>query len=314
MPRQIATYTASEWLRLRPLTQVYKTWLWQRVDRRYMLQQPDDAEALGRLLTHLSGSNIVATVAFNSPWTIRWQLSFVGRYLENAAFLVADNSTDPDARSAIAALCADAGVAYIALPANPYRERRHASRSHGLALNWIYRNLIRLLRPAAWGFFDHDLFPTHQFDPAQRLRGQPFYGDLVTRPGGSYLWPGYCLFSKGADAEAMLDFGQDWFLGLDTGGMNAQLLARRADLPSMKFADSRSIGPDRNMAVTIDEIDWFDDCVHLGNASSWYRSNTDREPALSTLLQQLYDGVLTAPAFSHPTSELPPARRTPWRV
>ena len=52
----------------------------------------------------------------------------------------------------------------------------------------VYRNVIRRLRPAAWDFFDHDLFPTRPFDPLQRLRGQPF-GDLEIRPGGGYLWP-----------------------------------------------------------------------------------------------------------------------------
>jgi hypothetical protein len=296
MPRPIATYTASEWSRLRPLTQGYKTWLWDRTDRRHAARPPDSAEAMSQLLKQLSGRNVVASIAFNVPWTIRWQLRFAARYLENAAFLVADNSTNPDARAAIGKLCADAGIAYLALPPNPYRETRHASRSHGLALNWVYRNIIGELRPAAWGFFDHDLFPTQPFHPLRRLRGQPFYGDLESRPGGRYLWPGFCLFSADADAELPLDFRQDWFMGLDTGGMNAGLLARHTDLAKLAFAQRRSIGARRNLAVTIDEIDWFDDCVHIGNASGWYRSNAEREPALDVLLQQIYDGVLTAPA------------------
>jgi hypothetical protein len=295
MPRRIATYTASEWLKLRPLTQGYKTLLWDRLDRRYALRPPGDGRAFELLLQQLAGKNLVASVAFNSPWTIGWQLRFVGRHLKNATFLVADNSTDPKARSAIAALCAEAGVACLALPANPYTDSRHASRSHGLALNWIYRNVLRRLSPAAWGFFDHDLFPTQSFDPVEWLRGQPFYGHLEVRSGGRYLWPGYCLFARDADRDALLDFRQDWFLGLDTGGMNAGILERRAPVDSLEFAASRSIGPRRNFAITIDEIDWFDDCVHLGNASGWYRSNTEREPALDVLLQQIYDGVLTAP-------------------
>lgn len=297
MPRRIATYTAVEWLRLRPFSQGYKTLLWNRMDRRYArLPAPDEA-AFRQVLDRLAGRNLVASVAFNSPWTIGWQLKFVGRHLENAAFLVADNSTDPTARAAIAALCADNDVAFLPLPANPYGDKRHASRSHGLALNWIYRNVVRRLRPAAWGFFDHDLFPTRPFDPSRRLRGQPFYGDIEARPGGSYLWPGYCLFSRDADRDAMLDFRQDWFLGLDTGGMNAGLLAAHPGFSRMTFGRRRSIGPARNVAVTIDDIDWFDDCVHLGNASGWYRSNVEREPALDLLLQQIYDGKLSAPAL-----------------
>jgi hypothetical protein len=296
MPRRIATYTASEWLVLQPLTQRYKTWLSDRIDRRYGVRPPAGAETVQPLLEQLAGRNFVVSVAFNTPWTIRWQLRFVARHLENAVFLVADNSSDRHARSDIEALCAEAGAAYVALPANPYRDKRHASRSHGLALNWVYRNVVRPLRPAAWGLFDHDLFPTQPFDPLQRLRGQPFYGDLEIRPGGRYLWPGYCLFARHADTDLPLDFRQDWFLGLDTGGMNAELLAQRADLAAMTFARRRSIGPGRNVAVTIDEVDWFDDCIHLGNASGWHRSNVERQPALEIMLQQIYDGVLEAPA------------------
>src|SRR5262245_16514226 len=199
MPRRIATYTASDWLRLRPLTQSYKTMLWNRLDRRHATSPAPDPDAARLLLGELAGKNVIASIAFNAPWTIAWQLRFVARHLENAAFLIADNSTDESAREEIARLCADAGVAWLRLPENPYKGLRYASRSHGLALNWVYHNIIRRLRPAAWGFFDHDLFPTRAFDPRVRLRGQPFYGDIVSRPGGTYLWPGYCLFSSAAD-------------------------------------------------------------------------------------------------------------------
>ena len=253
--------------------------------------------ALRAVLEQLSGKNLIASIAFNAPWTIGWQLRFVTRHLDNAAFLVADNSTDPQAAQQSPRCAREARVAYLELPENPYQGRRYASRSHGLALNWVYRNVMRELRPAAWGFFDHDLFPTRAFDPEKRLRGQPFYGELERRPGGAYLWPGYCLFSREADRDALLDFRQDWFVGLDTGGMNAELVAGHPQFASMTFAKSRSIGPGRNVAVTIDEIDWFDDCVHLGNASGWYRSNSEREPELDPLLQQIYDGTLSAPAL-----------------
>jgi len=49
MPRRIATYTASDWLRLRPLSQRYKTWLWDRLDRRYASRPADDPQALQAL-------------------------------------------------------------------------------------------------------------------------------------------------------------------------------------------------------------------------------------------------------------------------
>lgn len=295
MPRNIATYSAGEWLRLRPLSHGYKTALWNRIDRRFVRQPASDPAAMPALLKQLAGRNVVATIAWNSAWVIRWQLRFIERHLRNATFLVADNSTDPAARKAIAAICAEAGVAYVSLPPNPYQASRHASRSHGLALNWVYRNIIRPVRPKAWGFFDHDLFPTAPFDPETRLRGQPFYGDLEVRPGGRYLWPGYCLFARAADERVRLDFRQDWFRELDTGGMNAGLLFDKADFSRLAVGKRRSIGPQRNYAVTIDEIDWFDDCVHLGNASGWLGSTAERQAVLDGLLQRVLDGEFEPP-------------------
>ena len=295
MPRPIATYTAADWLRLRPLSQGYKTLLWDRIDRRYRSLMPADPAPLRVVRDRLAGNNLVISVAWNSPWTIRWQLRFVTRHLTNAAFLVADNSSDEAARAEIAEVCREAGVAWLPLPPNPYPSG-HPSRSHGLALNWVYHNVVRALDPAAWGFFDHDLFPTAAFDPQQRLIGQPFYGVLETRTNGSYLWPGYCFFARGVDADEPLDFRQDWFLGLDTGGMNAARLLGRADLTRMRFASSRSIGPQRNFAVSLDEIDRFDDCVHLGNASGWLAPAAERQPALTDLLQRLLDGEISLPA------------------
>src|SRR3954452_16810711 len=145
MPRRIATYTASDWLRLRPLTQSYKTWVWDRQDRRHASSPAPDPEAMRRLLGDLAGKNVIASIAFNSPWTIAWQLRFVARHLDKTAFLIADNSNDETARAEIAQLCADAGVAYLRLPENPYKALRYASRSHGLALNWVYHNIFRRL-------------------------------------------------------------------------------------------------------------------------------------------------------------------------
>lgn len=296
MPRHIATYSAAEWLRLRPLSHGYKTALWNRIDRRFVRQPAAETGQLEAVKAKLAGRNVIATIAWNSAWVIRWQLRFVAKNLRNAAFLVADNSTDPKARAEIAAVCAEAGVAYVGLPPNPYQASRHASRSHGLALNWVYRNIIRQIRPQAWGFFDHDLFPTKPYDPEQRLRGQLFYGDLEVREGGRYLWPGYCLFARGADERVTLDFRQDWFRRLDTGGMNAGLLFDKADFSRLTIGRRRSIGPQRNYAVTMDEIDWFDDCVHLGNASGWLGSTAERQAALDALLGRVLEGEFEPPA------------------
>ncbi|MGE0499328.1 MAG: hypothetical protein AB7I79_08730 [Rhizobiaceae bacterium] len=295
MPRSLASYSTAEWLRLRPLSQAYKSALWDRIDRRYSAMPHIEPSVLEALHRRLDGRNFVATIAWNSPWTIRWLLRFVAKNLSNATFLVADNSSNPTAREDVSALCSEFGAAYVRLPPNPYAAGNHPSRSHGLALNWVYRHVVRRLEPEAWGFFDHDLYPTAPFDPAERLRGQPLYGHLEQRRGGAYLWPGYALYSSKADVEEPLDFRQDWFLGLDTGGMGARLIARHRSRASLAFARTRSIGPDRNFAVTIDDLDWLDDCVHLGNASGWLKPNSGREEALDALLERVLAGDLKGP-------------------
>jgi hypothetical protein len=76
--------------------------------------------------------------------------------------LVADNSTDAAASRAIRQLCEQLGCDYLALPPNnPYRHAK-SSHSHGVALNWLYRNYIVPRRPASFAFLDHDVFPVRQ--------------------------------------------------------------------------------------------------------------------------------------------------------
>ena len=52
-----------------------------------------------------------------------------------------------------------------------------------------------------------------------------------------FLWAGFCLFHYAAVADRMLDFRQDWFIGLDTGGANWELLYRHADITRLRRAD-----------------------------------------------------------------------------
>lgn len=295
MPRRLSSYSAREWLRLRPLFHALKTFRLDRIDQAYTRTAGTDPAMMDALLARLAGRNVVATVAFNAPWTIAWQLRFIERNLRNASFVVADNSSDPKARAAIRDLCDKAGVAWIGLPPNPFTTRKEASRSHGAALNWTYRQVIRPLRPEAWGFFDHDLYPTQPFDPLERLRGQPCYGHIESRPGGTYLWPDYCLFARGVDQRAELDFRQDWFLGLDTGGMNAKVLFDRVDPATLTFARTRSIGAGRNTATEFEELDWLDDCLHLSNASGWYAPADARQRALDSVLTKVLAGELVGP-------------------
>ncbi|MEP7031901.1 MAG: hypothetical protein ABI830_13280, partial [Pseudolabrys sp.] len=152
----------------------------------------------------------------------------------------ADNSLDDAAATAIAAIAARAGVAYARMPENPWQDIKHASRAHGMGLNWVWRNILRPGQREAFGFLDADLFPTAPDDPFAMLERQPVYGSLREAEGRWFLWAGFCLFRFDAVKDLPLDFGQDWFNGLDTGGGNWNPLYRKLDRGALTFIPTHS--------------------------------------------------------------------------
>ena len=290
MPRGLVEYSPLDWLRLRPLSHAWKTLASNAINRRFLRLPPPDAEANATVSRQISGHNIITTIAWNTPWVLRWHIKFVQANLRAAKLIVADNSSDPDARMAIRQLCADNGIPYFALPQNPYGPVRYASRSHGLALNWTYQNVIRPANPGFFGFLDHDLMPTGPLDPAQLLGNQPFFGRLVMRGNRWYLWPGYCFFrSKSLDGRD-LDFRQDWFAGLDTGGMNWTRLYRDLDRQALTFSRVRNETLGLPSADD-DEFEWVDNCIHIGNTSLWRPVQAERQAFVEATLKRLWDDM-----------------------
>jgi hypothetical protein len=93
--------------------------------------------------------------------------------------------------------------------------------------------------PNAFGFLDHDLLPTASDDPFALLENHDFHGDQRSAGNRWFLWAGYCFFNFAAVQGFDLDFGLDWFAGLDTGGANYEILYRHADshgLPRREIA------------------------------------------------------------------------------
>jgi hypothetical protein len=261
MPRPLRDFSRQDWIRLRPVTQAYKTLRYDAVNALYMRRGRVDAH----LLAELRGRSVVCSIAFNSDWAIDRQSRLMRRYLKGAAYLVADNSSDEAAAARIAALCAAQGAHYFRLPSTPTRK---ASRSHGLALNWVCRNLIARLAPPVFGFVDHDIFPTAPVDVAACVRDQPVWGRLVVRQELWYLWAGFCFFRGAVLRERALDFRQDWFRGLDTGGANWPFYAT-LDRAALAFPMERQIHVGKLADGELDAIDLIGDWVHCGNASGW---------------------------------------------
>jgi hypothetical protein len=239
--RPIAEYDLRDWLRLRPLLHRLKQARYDRITVQY-LRLPARSWPGDAMRAELRGRDVMVAVAYEDPQAIEWQSRLVRRFVPRPVYVVADNSHDDAAARAIAEIAAREQRPYLRLPTNPWRGAS-TSRSHGLALNWLWRNLIRPGEPAAFGFLDDDLFPTAPDDPFAALARQNVFGAVRTAGERWYLWAGFCFFSFAAVRDLALDFGQDWFAGLDTGGANWWPLYRHLERAGLQEQGFQTVPP-----------------------------------------------------------------------
>jgi hypothetical protein len=230
MVRSLSDYNFADWRRLRPLIHGLKTAKYRLTTRRYV-RRVAPAGDLPALVRSMTGKRVLVTIAFGDAEVIDWQVRLVRHNVPSATHVIADNSRDHGAAARIAAICTELDAPYVRLPDNPWHE---PSRSHGIALNWVWRNLIHPGEPEVFGFLDHDLFPTAPNDPFEPLSTQDCFG--VVRAVGPrwFLWAGFCVFRFDRVRTEPLDFGQDWFYGLDTGGGNWRALYQHIPRAALK--------------------------------------------------------------------------------
>lgn len=241
--RELATYSARDWLVGTPLAHGFRRARNLLVDRIYRRRAAaGQAELVARLRAE-APPVLAVTVAFNLPEAVELLADALARFVPGARLLVCDNSSDPKARTAIAALCAARDLPYCPLPPSPFKGGRNGSRSHAVALNWIWENLIRPARPKVVALLDHDLVPLAPTDLAALVAEQPCYGMVRygTRYGGWFLWPGYSVFDFAKVAALPLDFGTDTPRTLDTGGQNWRVLYRHLDLDRLRWAETHTV-------------------------------------------------------------------------
>jgi hypothetical protein len=231
-----------------------------RVNRSY-LRTPPLAGDLASLARGIRDRDMLITVAFNDAQLATWQALLLRLYVPQAVHVVVDNSTQDDVAEEIRRAVEAADSHYVRSPENPWSARA-ASRSHGLAMNWSYHNVIRPGRPRAFGFIDHDLFPTAPSDPFADLATQDIYG--VVRQVGSrwFLWAGFCMFRFAAVEGKPLNFGQDWFIGLDTGGGNWEILYRHLDPRILKEQHSVWVPFKQGIETSTGPLQWCGTWLH----------------------------------------------------
>lgn len=298
--RNLGNYSPAECLRLNPLRDALKQArndVWQMLYiRRPAVEQDNFVERVASL----RGQSIGLIIAFEQPWALDWQLRQARRNLPGVSLLVFDNSLRNEYRKQIGEVCAKNEVPYLALPANP---TRHANRSHGMAMSWVYENIVRAVGPRHFAFIDHDMIPVRSSQLFQPMAEQPVYGLLNKSPWAWQLWAGYCVFDASFLNGRKLNFLYDFSNGLDTGGRNWKPLYRELDLMQTRMAvDARCqvTDPITGKACMVQMVDhaWF----HIGGIS--YNDNFKNKAELCHNLAMFlekgaaWSELCTAPALS----------------
>lgn len=259
------------------------------VDRWFRSRDPDGGRRLAGALSARGVRRAVFTVAFNGPWVVDLLTRGWTRHQPDVTLVVVDNSTDRTARDAHAELCRDRGVPYLPLPRNP---EWNPNRSHGIALNWTWFNVVRHVDLEFVGFVDHDCVPVAGFDIPRHMRDRDAYGHIVpstTRAGVWNVWPGYCFLRTTATATGTVDFKHRIDLGLDTGGGSWPGVYRHLDPSRVGAAAGRRVRLDLGTDVPTHECGLFDEAfLHLEGSSYL---GTFRDPALRQRLMTTIEAM-----------------------
>ena len=283
---KLSEFSVKDWLKLRPLDVAFKQvrndiWL-----SYYISQKPAELNQFLADNNHLAGKNIAIVVAFEQPWAVNWLLQMAKKNLINTTVLVFDNSHKATARAELEAVCKKNDVPYLALPMN---RTKHVNRSHGMAMSWIYNNVIRIIQPKLFAFIDHDLISVSEVDFEERLADQKFFG----RAGGKFsqywsLWAGYCIFDFAYVKNKPLNFLYDFSRGLDTGGRNWDSIYSQFEKEQIRFAKNEQVNiklPESQQA----SVQMIDECwVHIGGISynDGFKAKSDFFGILADSLEQ----------------------------
>ncbi|MDD5711283.1 MAG: hypothetical protein PHY31_00845 [Smithellaceae bacterium] len=286
--RDLKDFSRREWRRWKPLDHFMIQICNDGLQGLFVKWKPRGYSEFLRDAGRLQGKNVGLVVAYEQPWALGWLLKMAQRHLTDGALLVFDNSRNKQVRKEIELVCRRYDTLYLPLPFNP---TRHPNRSHGMAMTWIFRNVVQTLRPKMFTYIDHDLIPIVKTDLGGILAGQPFYGVLNASPWAWSLWAGFCSYDFPAVDGLSLNYLNDFSIGLDTGGRNWPHLYCRYDRSQLRFASQRDAEitvPERGISGKFTVID--DRWLHIGAVgySDAFRKEAD---LFERIAKASYDGV-----------------------
>lgn len=212
----------------------------------------------------------VVTVAFNDPELIVLHHAALKKYLRDPyEYFVFDNSSDESKAAELKTWCLGHSINYVRLPVNRYRTNL-PSASHSFALNWIYRNCILRFKPAVFGVWDCDLYPTRPITVRPHLAVNGTWGIIrrqnpVFRPwqSGLHVWIGLVFFRLEKFKQQAPNFMPRF--GVDVGGrivLDPKVAAAFSDRQYLDDLRSTEIAP----RVEVYQNDSF---VHFGGSADF---------------------------------------------
>jgi len=221
----------------------------------------------------------LVSVAFNNPEMVATQANLLASRLEDPYELcVVDNSSDAVATVEVASVAARSGSHYLRPPALPVSVRRDPSLSHGLTLNWAYRNWLAPRGASFVGTLDHDVFPLRRTSLIDELGGEVIWGlpqERLDDPSIWYPWPGLTVIDARQLDLRSVDLRPDSRRGYDTGG---GLLERAVSISGRPIAAARPRVEHRYQRFDgstdpqSSYVELIDDWVHVINGSNWAES------------------------------------------
>ena len=217
----------------------------------------------------------ILTIAFNNVKTIEVQHRQLKKNLKDPhTYIVVDNSTRIKAVQEIGAFCRKNGVPYYQISGNPYNGR-DPSMSHGLAIDWAYRNIIRPRGASYFGIIDHDIFPIKKTEIICFLKKQPVYGHFQHRGRRWYLWPGFSFYNRMVLDKVIPLFRP--IMGLDTGGGNWRVMYKYIDKDKFVWPEHHYVKYRNAPTVQQSSVEVIGDWLHFMAASGWMDNDQTKD-------------------------------------
>jgi len=263
--RALNSYSLMDWICLTPIKWWLKNlrnYIWATF---FCLKKPAELgifiENLKKELAEKSSSHLYVSIAFERPEVIQLQAELMQKHCVGGVYIVVDNSNSRLKASKIRDVCLNNNVLYLKLPNTL---TNHPNRSHSLALQWIYQNIICELEVIGFGFLDHDIMPIRQVSPfLKHARCELFGRRWDSKINHTWqLWPGFAFFKGSSLQGKKVSFLYDFSNKLDTMGMAYSTVFRFHDRKEC-FCSYREMLVDRLGKIQILDDDW----VHLSRSA-----------------------------------------------